>query len=185
MGDLTPITREEYYLARMAGEDVTMPEPITREEEYMKGIAAQIEAGSAELPAVTENDWGRVLSVNSSGKWVKSSPQLILDNKVLENDIGTTSATIYTAETPGKFFASVLLIVINNTLSDKYVGIAIPGTSPGTLDVIKLAESGGKNISLKTVMSMGKFASFKITASTESGSVTTGAGARITIYKIS
>lgn len=72
MGDLTPITREEYYLARMAGEDVTMPEPITREEEYMKGIAAQIEAGSAELPAVTDADEGKILAVNTNGKWDKA-----------------------------------------------------------------------------------------------------------------
>ncbi len=72
MGDLTPNTREEYFLARMAGEDVTMPEPITREEEYMKGIAAQIEAGSAELPAVTDVDEGKILAVNASGKWDKA-----------------------------------------------------------------------------------------------------------------
>ena len=72
MGDLTPITREEYFLARMAGEDVTMPEPITREEEYMKGIAAQIEAGSTELPAVTDVDEGKILAVNASGKWDKA-----------------------------------------------------------------------------------------------------------------
>ena len=78
MGDLTPITREEYYLARMAGEDVTMPEPITREEEYMKGIAAQIEAGASELPAVTDVDEGKILAVNENGKWDKADAPIEL-----------------------------------------------------------------------------------------------------------
>ncbi len=34
-----PITRKEQYYAKMAGEDVNIPEPITREEQYLARIA--------------------------------------------------------------------------------------------------------------------------------------------------
>lgn len=34
-----PITREEMYLAKAAGENVNIPEPITRKEQYLKKIA--------------------------------------------------------------------------------------------------------------------------------------------------
>lgn len=34
-----PITREEMYLAKAAGEDVNIPEPITRREKYLAKIA--------------------------------------------------------------------------------------------------------------------------------------------------
>lgn len=34
-----PMTRKEIYLAKMAGEDVSVPEPMTREETYLKKIA--------------------------------------------------------------------------------------------------------------------------------------------------
>lgn len=30
-----PITREEMFLAKAAGEDVNIPEPITRKEQYL------------------------------------------------------------------------------------------------------------------------------------------------------
>ena len=34
-----PITRKEQYYAKMAGEDISIPEPITREEQYLDEIA--------------------------------------------------------------------------------------------------------------------------------------------------
>lgn len=34
--NLTPFTREEEYLAAMAGEDVEIPEPITRKEKFCR-----------------------------------------------------------------------------------------------------------------------------------------------------
>ena len=39
---MKPLNRKEIYLARMAGEDVTMPKPLTREEAWMKGLAEAI-----------------------------------------------------------------------------------------------------------------------------------------------
>lgn len=35
---MEPKTRKEFYLAKMAGEDVTVPEPVTRQEMYMAEI---------------------------------------------------------------------------------------------------------------------------------------------------
>lgn len=36
---MEPKTRKEHYLAKIAGEDVTIPEPKTRQEHYLKEIA--------------------------------------------------------------------------------------------------------------------------------------------------
>lgn len=36
---MEPITREEQFLAKAAGDNVNIPEPITREEVYLKRIA--------------------------------------------------------------------------------------------------------------------------------------------------
>ena len=38
MSDLTPVTRNEAFLAAMNGQDVTLPEPQTRNEKFMKAI---------------------------------------------------------------------------------------------------------------------------------------------------
>lgn len=32
----TPVTREEQYLAKLAGEDVSVPDPVTRKEQFLK-----------------------------------------------------------------------------------------------------------------------------------------------------
>ncbi len=37
--NLTPLTREEKYLSKIAGEETTPPEPLTREEQYLAKIA--------------------------------------------------------------------------------------------------------------------------------------------------
>lgn len=43
---LTPITREEYFLARAGGQDVPTLEPITREEYFLEDIIEAIDAVS-------------------------------------------------------------------------------------------------------------------------------------------
>ena len=40
--DLTPITREETFLAAIAGEEVTVPDPVIRKEEFLAAIDAHI-----------------------------------------------------------------------------------------------------------------------------------------------
>lgn len=46
---MEPNTREEYYLAKMAGEDIALPEAITREEEYLAAIAENIQGASSNI----------------------------------------------------------------------------------------------------------------------------------------
>lgn len=46
---MEPITREEYYLAKMAGEDIALPEAVTREEEYLAAIAENIQGASSNI----------------------------------------------------------------------------------------------------------------------------------------
>jgi len=46
----TPKTREEHYLAKMAGADVDTPEPKTRQEHYLKEIAENGSGGVFFVP---------------------------------------------------------------------------------------------------------------------------------------
>lgn len=58
MADLprTPITRQEEYLSRLAGENTTLPrEPITREEMYLEGAIARVEAVEEEVEEIKSN----------------------------------------------------------------------------------------------------------------------------------
>ena len=45
--NLTPITREEMFLAKAAGQDVEIPEPITRKEMFLRDIA--VNGGGGEM----------------------------------------------------------------------------------------------------------------------------------------
>lgn len=47
---MEPKTRKEHYLAKIAGEDVTVPEPKTIQEHYLKEIA---ENGGGDLPSAS------------------------------------------------------------------------------------------------------------------------------------
>lgn len=39
MADITPVTREEYYLAKAGGQDVPVPSAVTREEYYLEKLS--------------------------------------------------------------------------------------------------------------------------------------------------
>lgn len=41
--NIEPITRQELYLAKAGGQDVTVPEPITREEYFLADLIETIE----------------------------------------------------------------------------------------------------------------------------------------------
>lgn len=70
----TPITRSEKFLAKAAGEDVTLPDPITREEVYLNAIAnGGGGGGGSDLPEVTSADNGDLLGV-VNGEWGKTDP---------------------------------------------------------------------------------------------------------------
>lgn len=70
---LTPITREETYLAAIAGEDVSTPDPICRKEEFLAAIDGHVDAVEgdvADLAAIVPTpvalDEGKVLTAGST-----------------------------------------------------------------------------------------------------------------------
>lgn len=71
---LTPITREETYLAAIAGEDVTVPDPVTRHEEFLAAIDGHVDAVeqdvtdlAAIVPTPAALDEGKVLTAGNDG----------------------------------------------------------------------------------------------------------------------
>lgn len=71
---ISPVTREEDYLAAIAGQDVTPPTPVTRKEEWLDLIAGKVDdlAGDIEdlqdvVPAPEAADSGKVLTAGADG----------------------------------------------------------------------------------------------------------------------
>ena len=67
---MKPLTREENFLAKIAGDtdaDENM-KPITREEHYLDQIAGMMNNAASEVPAVSASDNGKVLTV-VDGAW--------------------------------------------------------------------------------------------------------------------
>lgn len=62
--ELTPVIREEEYLAAMAGQDVTPPDPATRKEEWLDAINDRLDAA---LPTPAAADSGKVLTAGADG----------------------------------------------------------------------------------------------------------------------
>lgn len=65
---MEPKTRKEHYLAKIAGEDVSVPEPKTRQEYYLKEIAENGGGGGGDEPVVidvvTNDTFTQVISVD-------------------------------------------------------------------------------------------------------------------------
>ena len=92
MSDLTPLTREEYYLARMAGEDVQVPDPITREEEYMKGIADAINGDDdVEIPEPITREEEYMKNIANNVASAGSDEQAMLDG-IIDKTITSVSS---------------------------------------------------------------------------------------------
>ena len=71
---ISPVTREEDYLAAIAGQDVTPPTPVTRKEEWLDLIADKVDdlAGDIEdlqdvVPTPEAADSGKVLTAGADG----------------------------------------------------------------------------------------------------------------------
>lgn len=62
--ELTPVIREEEYLAAIAGQDVTPPDPATRKEEWLDAIADHLDAVA---PTPAAEDSGKVLTAGADG----------------------------------------------------------------------------------------------------------------------
>ena len=63
---IKPKTREEHYLAKIAGEDVTIPEPKTRQEHYLKEIAENGGGGGGALEFVEFSYDGETATCNKT-----------------------------------------------------------------------------------------------------------------------
>ena len=78
---ISPVTREEDYLAAIAGQDVTPPTPVTRKEEWLDLIADKVDDLAGDLstaegeiddlqdivPTPAEVDSGKVLTAGADG----------------------------------------------------------------------------------------------------------------------
>ena len=71
---LSPVTMTEDYYAKIAGQDVTPPDPATREQKWLDAIAGRVD-GLAEdvedlgdiVPAPAADDSGKVLTAGADG----------------------------------------------------------------------------------------------------------------------
>ena len=78
---ISPVTREEDYLAAIAGQDVTPPTPVTRKEEWLDLIADKVDDLAGDLstaegeiddlqdivPTPAADDSGKVLTAGADG----------------------------------------------------------------------------------------------------------------------
>ena len=109
---ISPVTREEDYLAAIAGQDVTPPTPVTRKEEWLDLIAGKVDdlAGDIKdlqdiVPTPAAGDSGKVLTAEADGtaSWQTASGggggvihvgARALDSMAVAPD-GSEAATVY------------------------------------------------------------------------------------------
>ena len=143
---LTPITREETYLAAIAGEEVSVPDPICRKEAFLDAIdthigsvegdvstvSGAVTALQTQIPASTAGDEGKVLTAGSAAG--TASWQTPSGGGEVDFDLTLTeSGGSYTAD---KTFAEVLAeigVYEEPTMTCK-VTISSPSTASGLYD---------------------------------------------------
>lgn len=100
--ELTPVIREEEYLAAIAGQDVTPPDPATRKEEWLDAIADHLDAV---VPTPAAADSGKVLTAGDDGSASWQTPSgggaapVTITNASLLSEITSFITALITAST--------------------------------------------------------------------------------------
>lgn len=123
-----PITREEMFLAKAAGEDVNIPAPITRREKYLAKIAEN-GGGSGGLPAVTASDVGAVMRVQNG---TAATFSIIVPEQTVENT--GESVELENAVVSSFVAGAKVTATINNKTYSGYIYSTLDGPGIGFHD---------------------------------------------------
>lgn len=144
---LIPITREETYLAAIAGEDVTAPSPVIRPEQFLaaindhvdgleedvSGVETAVTALQTQVPASTAEDAGKVLIAGSTAgtaSWSEASADvsgLPVPTEIVDSTYSNVSSGVLTQHvvprstflTDAPKFCAALANVQNLTAAEK------------------------------------------------------------------
>ena len=132
---ISPVTREEDYLAAIAGQDVTPPTPVTRKEEWLDLIAGNVDdlAGDIKdlqdvVPTPAAGDSGKVLTAGAdgTGSWADAPKELPASlgtaGQVLTVNAGATGVEWATPSGGG----GVLVMKCTGTGEETADGILVP-----------------------------------------------------------
>lgn len=149
MDDLTPITREETFLAAAGGQSVTLPEPLTREELFLAKAAGEsveppepITRKEMFLDAIQGGGGGGVtveaLTVTENGRYAEEgkayNPVLVDVPQVSGNPnyVETISGTL--ANPWGEYAASELFSAARGGELTMYISASVTYSESGTAE---------------------------------------------------
>lgn len=140
--ELTPITREETYLAAIAGEDVTPPDPVIRKEEFLAAIdghVGDVESAVGEVESAVVDLESAVTNLESAGEALASvvqdlwnivpAPAAADSGKVLTAGADGT-ASWETGGSSGALSGMYLQEIMNSFYLDR-AGTILPAAAPG------------------------------------------------------
>ena len=149
---LTPITREETYLAAIAGEDVTVPDPVTRHEEFLAAIDGHVDSVEQDVTDLAEivpkpaaADEGKVLTAGNDGtaSWQTASggggTVLSFDPTPITETIDGQSCNLYSI---GKTYSEFVTLMTQGPVFVDYSTIAEIGYDI-TMLAFAYSETGG------------------------------------------
>ena len=120
-----PITRKEQYYAKIAGEDVDIPEPITREEQYLARIAEN-GGGGGGLPTPTASDVGKTMMVQPVGGTVIAPMQSCVPDDEGVITISNFNTSLFTVGTTviAEWNGEKMVGTVVNQLDNGNMGVA-------------------------------------------------------------